>query len=378
MKLLYFYPENPLSHNQGNNLRAYQLLQYFKFKGFQVDFVAQESHIKNAFTLNDIETLTKDNLIRRGTLLKRRKRSGLKYAFSRIVLLYKSLFNNYKKVFDRIRFGQIKDLKTFIAKESYDIVIISYAYNYRLIDEIDFGKAIKILDTHDFLSAQFNRPDLFNKEISIANLFDYVWSISIEEDFLYSQFLNKKSYLIPHANTINKCETTIKSEIDVIYVASKNHHNIVAINWFMDSVLPLLNPNINITIIGKITEVVKASNNVICVPFAEQLEPFYQQSKIAICPMFTGTGLKIKVVEALSFGLPVVCNKRGVDGLLNKTSNGCLVTNKANEFADYINKLMANQDFYDKNKTEAVSFYNQTLSTSSVYKQLDTFFEDAI
>ena len=98
MKLLYFYPENPLSHNQGNNLRAYQLLQYFKFKGFQVDFVAQESHIKNAFTLNDIETLTKDNLIRRGTLLKRRKRSGLKYAFSRIVLLYKSLFNNYKKV----------------------------------------------------------------------------------------------------------------------------------------------------------------------------------------------------------------------------------------------------------------------------------------
>ena len=30
MKILFFYPENPLSKTQGNNVRAHNLLKYFK------------------------------------------------------------------------------------------------------------------------------------------------------------------------------------------------------------------------------------------------------------------------------------------------------------------------------------------------------------
>jgi len=56
------------------------------------------------------------------------------------------------------------------------------------------------------------------------------------------------------------------------------------------------------------------------------LVEFYQNVSIVICPMFSGTGVKIKVLEALSYGIPVVTNQRGVDGLLNKSANGCLVT----------------------------------------------------
>jgi glycosyltransferase involved in cell wall biosynthesis len=90
--------------------------------------------------------------------------------------------------------------------------------------------------------------------------------------------------------------------------------------------------------------------------------------------MLSGTGLKIKVVEALSYGIPVVCNQRGVDGLLNKINNGCLSTESENEFADSILKLLSNNSFYVQNKKNAENFFKATLSETIVYKKLDSIF----
>ena len=91
--------------------------------------------------------------------------------------------------------------------------------------------------------------------------------------------------------------------------------------------------------------------------------------------MLSGTGLKIKVAEALSFGLPIVCNERGIDGLLNKTKNGCLVTNKEVEFAENITKLLENSDYYTEISNEAKAFFNETLNSNVVNKNLDSVFK---
>ena len=87
--------------------------------------------------------------------------------------------------------------------------------------------------------------------------------------------------------------------------------------------------------------------------------------------MLSGTGLKIKVVEALSFNLPVVCNTRGVDGLINKVDNGCLVTDNATKFASYTTQLLNDSSFYETNKQKANLFYEEFLSEKAVYSTLD-------
>jgi len=87
--------------------------------------------------------------------------------------------------------------------------------------------------------------------------------------------------------------------------------------------------------------------------------------------MLTGTGLKIKVVEALSYALPVVCNERGLDGLLNKTNNGCMVTNSETEFAAFIDQLLTDKKMYDKQSELAAEFFKQSFSKQSVYSKLN-------
>src|SRR5690606_32039647 len=162
---------------------------------------------------------------------------------------------------------------------------------------------------------------------------------------------------------------TTKSH-DLVYVASDNPHNQLSISWFFEKVFALLRSSISICIIGKICAHVQEYPNVQKIPYAAKLQDFYEASKIALCPMLTGTGVKIKVVEALSRGLPVVCTSRGVDGLPNKINNGCLISDEPGGFAEHIHYLLDHQEAYLQQSRMGEELFGNFFETQIVYKEL--------
>ena len=148
-----------------------------------------------------------------------------------------------------------------------------------------------------------------------------------------------------------------------------------SVKWFFEEVYPKLNHNLSICVVGKINDHIPELPNVTKMHFVEDLNRVYSESRVAICPMLSGSGLKIKVVEALSFGLPVVCNPRGIDGLINKTNNGCLVTVDASIFSKYIEQLLTDNNFYEQQQALAKNFFANYLSTEVVYSELDNVFK---
>lgn len=109
--------------------------------------------------------------------------------------------------------------------------------------------------------------------------------------------------------------------------------------------------------------------------FVEDLSTYYYKSKIALCPMLSGTGVKVKVVEALSYGLPVVCNLRGLDGLPLKENNGCLRGDTPEEFAKHITKLLADENYYQSIKKLAINTFKDFFDKKHCYDQLDAIFQ---
>lgn len=377
MRILYFYPENPTVLNQGNNARAFALLQYFKFKRFKIDYVGIGS---KTFSHHDLKLMMDENLIENGFLLKRDKRFSktLSYLFTYAI---PNKLKGRIRDFDRTRFGHREQFLKILKNNHYDYIIISYAYWAELIRKNKSLKNAKlILDTHDFLTSQFQNQKkfdigkYFNKEISLLNLFEKVWVISSDENYVFSQFLKSEVITIPHTLTANFEANEIQKKYDLVYVASSNEHNIKSAKWFFEEVYPRLNTNLSICVVGKINDYISDFSNVTKIHFAENLNQIYSESKIAICPMLTGTGLKIKVVEALSFGLPIVCNTRGIDGLLNKTNNGCLVTDDATTFASYVEQLITDEGFYNQQQNLSKKFFENFLSIESVYAKLDSVF----
>lgn len=378
MKILYFYPENPFVLNQGNNARAFALLQYFKRRSYKIDYVGIAS---KAFSDVDLEPMKSTNLIENGFLLKKNKRISKILAY----LFFYAIPNKLKgriRDFDRTRFGHKEQFLKILKDNQYDYVIISYAYWAELIRGKKYIKTAKlIIDTHDFLTSQFqnqkrfNLGKYFNKEINMLNLFHKVFVISSDENYVFSQFASSEVITIPHFLDAKFQLNSTQKTYDLVYVASSNEHNVKSVKWFLEEVYPLLNKKYSICVVGKINEHIPELTNVTQIHFIDNLNEIYSNSKVAICPMISGTGLKIKVVEALSFGLPVVCNSRGIDGLINKTNNGCLVAEDATTFSKYIEQLLTDNNFYQQQQTLSKKFFVNYLSVEAVYSELDKVFK---
>ena len=90
--------------------------------------------------------------------------------------------------------------------------------------------------------------------------------------------------------------------------------------------------------------------------------------------MVTGTGVKVKVVEALAAGLPVVCSFRGIDGLPNKLHNGCLVSDDPAEFASKIVTLLNDKILYDIQAKYAKELFDNSFSKNVIFEALDKVF----
>ena len=377
MKILYFYPENPAASIQGNNARAFALLQYFKSKNHKIDYVGIAS---KSFSEVDLESIKNADLIKNGFLLREDKSISktLSYLFTYAI---PNKLKGRIRDFDRTRFGHKEQFSKILKDNQYDYIIISYAYWAELIRENKYLKNAKlIIDTHDFLTSQFqnqkrfNLGKYFNKEIELLNLFQKVWVISSDENYVFSQFVSSEVITIPHALQA-KFQLNSAKKYDLVYVASSNEHNVKSVKWFFEEVYPKLNHNLSICVVGKINDHIPELPNVTKMHFVEDLNRVYSESRVAICPMLSGSGLKIKVVEALSFGLPVVCNPRGIDGLINKTNNGCLVTEDATTFSKYIEQLLTDKSFYQQQQTLSENFFVNYLSVESVYLELDKVFK---
>ena len=92
--------------------------------------------------------------------------------------------------------------------------------------------------------------------------------------------------------------------------------------------------------------------------------------------MLSGTGIKVKVVEALAAGLPVVCTSRGMDGLPDKIRNGCLVSDEPFEFAKNITALLNDHELYNRQAEAAKDLIVNHFSKRVIYRELDKLFAE--
>lgn len=362
-----------MSGKAGNTTRLNQMLSYFnENKTLEVIFVS----LKDWGMWKDEEIILfreKYPNVQIHLLDKKYKKNFFKYFF-----LYKIPFLFKRNSIDNTSFILRKEFSRIVKKSAFDFALISYASWGRLVESFP-ENTVKIIDTHDFITAQSREKKhkigkLFQDEISILRKYDNILTYSVEEEYIFDQFTGKKVTLMPVSFPVNFQKHSGEFKYDILYVASDNPHNVKGIQWFLDNVLPHLN-DVKIHIIGKIENAInKEYPNVVKYGLVDNLEEFYTHSKIAICPMLSGTGIKIKVLEALSYGIPVVTNRRGVDGLLNKVDNGCLVTDDPKEFARNIENLMEDNKLYEQLKYEACHFIQNNYGVEKESELLKNIF----
>lgn len=381
-------PDNPLRRDAGNKIRALQLLGYFASRSsdLEVDFVSEWSwgqwdqsqivRFEQQFPSIAIHVFNR----------KASKRNILHYFFTYKLIDY---VRKHKwllcsaQIPDRSTHILEKHFNRLLSKKKYDDIIISYVEWAGLIKRIAGTEHARlIVDTHDFITVQqkdrkrFNLGKAFAEEMALIRRFHESWSVSTDELYVFSQFAENTIHrFIPAMFEQPEDIVSDHCNFDILYISSENPHNRKGAEWFFQKVYPLISDALSILVIGKIVDYIpNGLPNVIKHRFVADVAPFYQQSRIVICPMLSGSGVKIKVVEALSFGRPVVSTWRGIDGLPQKTCNGCLVADTPSGFATHIGRLLDDEETYIQLGKQAKQLVEAHFSKTTVYRKLDEVF----
>ena len=142
----------------------------------------------------------------------------------------------------------------------------------------------------------------------------------------------------------------------IVYVGSMDYHaNIVAVVEFARQVWPGVRqerPELIFTIVGR--NPAARVRELASIPGVEvtgtvsDVRPFYQQAVAAIVPLRVGGGSRLKILEAMAAGVPVVSTGLGAEGLDVNDHENILIADTSEELQRAILSMAGNQSLRDR------------------------------
>jgi glycosyltransferase involved in cell wall biosynthesis len=108
------------------------------------------------------------------------------------------------------------------------------------------------------------------------------------------------------------------------------------VDWFVRDVLPLVRARrpATLDIVGRTPERLIAAEGVHYAGAVPEVGPWYQRAHVAIVPVFDGSGTRLKIVEAMAHGVPVVSTRLGAEGLPVEALAHYLQADRPDAFAE--------------------------------------------
>lgn len=171
----------------------------------------------------------------------------------------------------------------------------------------------------------------------------------------------EKCALIPVGADIKLSKTRKKKEIskgkNIIFVGKMSYGpNIEAVTWFVNQIFPEILrqvPNTKFYIVGKDpVEEVKSlkSENIIVTGIVDSVDEYYDIADLVVLPLKNGGGVKIKLLEAVSFRKTIVSTSVGTEGTIYADGETISVIDDTYGFAEKcIEALLSNT----KDRTKA-------------------------
>lgn len=160
----------------------------------------------------------------------------------------------------------------------------------------------------------------------------------------------------------------------LFYGAMGRYENYASAIWFIKNVLyKIKDTEVRLVVLGSRPHPSLqkyAGNRVIITGFVDDIRPYFQHSLCLVAPLILGAGVKIKIIESLTAGLPVLTNDIGIEGIPAEDGKSYYHCNKPE---DYIEKIQLLLD--DRSYAQAMSINEKNLA-NEIYdydKSLEIF-----
>ncbi len=262
-------------------------------------------------------------------------------------------------------------LKEVLRSENFDIVQIETLFMSPYIITIrEFSKASIVLRAHNiehliwkrvasitknqFKKAYLNHlaRTLENYEKKVLNEYDGIIPISSKDEHFFLQTSNKPVETISFGINTNKLSRidSSKCEHALFHIGSMNWiPNEEGIRWFLEQVWPKVNselPELKLYLAGREMPVWLKElnqNNIIVVGEVPDAYSFIRSKSISIAPLFSGSGIRIKIIESMALGKAVISTTIGAEGINYTNNENIVIADDPQSTVDAIKELFTNR-----------------------------------
>ena len=290
-----------------------------------------------------------------------------------------------------------------LQKEQFDVVQLEMLYMAPYVATIrEHSKAMIVLRAHNVEHLIWERiaketkffvkrwyinhlaRTLKNYELDAIETVDGIAAITRKDAAFFRKYCSKPVVDIPYG--VYPEEFTPKTEIEghpkFYHIGSMNWMpNEEGIRWFIDEVLPktvekvpqfiyhlagrnmpewltnLNNPNINV--IGE-------------VPDAKE---FVANHDVAIVPLLSGSGIRIKIIESMAMGKTVITTRVGAEGILYDEEVNIIIAENVAKMVEAIRSINENPQIAVKIGEAARKLVEETYDNRKIISRLLMFYE---
>jgi len=285
------------------------------------------------------------------------------------------------------------DFEAFISQEGekFDAVIMSRPATAKKYLQLvkKFSDAQTIFDTVDLHFVREQRrlelevAQWRNLEFFLAEEADTTLVVSPTElEILAGEHFADKVAVVSNIHSLEPCVAGFEERHGLMFIGGFAHPpNEEGILWFIEYVLPVVKrklPNVHLTIVGSDpSERLKAleSEGITVTGFVEDVSGYFNNSRVFVSPLLHGAGVKGKIGQSFSYGLPVVTTSIGAEGMQLQDGHNALISDSETEFARKVIELYTDKFLWQKISTNSRQVIKEQFSTDAIRAALQSVFD---
>lgn len=329
-------------------------------------------------------------------------------AFGEVKPLYKLLFVLFGKIpyVEKLRKAKFNKKEINEIKNA-DIVQIQELESYFTIENfINEVKGKIVLDTHNIdyirFRAETESKNLIEKylgrflshrlkqiEINAIKKCEHILVCSELEKKYFAQYINAKAIsVIPNgADTEENYSNEKVIGNSILFMGLLGYRpNAEGLKYYIENIHPKVIkriPTAQLIILGKnapswLAVMAKNNPNITLVGFVKDVREYIAKTAICICPLLSGSGTRLKILEYMAMGKPVISTSIGAEGIQIKDGKDILLADSPELFFQKIIEVLNNKKYADQLGINAKKTIKENYEWNIIMKELVAIYKSTL
>jgi len=142
-------------------------------------------------------------------------------------------------------------------------------------------------------------------------------------------------------------------------------------------------PDLKFYVVGKnpddrLIQAAKDEPNIFFKGFVEDLEQYYRRSRLCIAPLRFGSGIKVKVLNAMCRGIPTVTTSIGSEGLIAENMKQIAIADSTEQMNNAIHKILTGRQIWEKLKKNSRELIKQHYTWKKLFDSMKKILHKSI